>query len=284
MESSTTIHSAAKCSSEAFVSALNAAYADYFIPLHLTPSSLESLIRRESIDFQASRVALDGERIVGMGLLGRRGSRGWIGGVGVIPEYRRRGIARRIMQELNAQARKLALDTLQLEVIQQNEAAHNLYLELGYVTNRELLMLVSQQNGLKTPPAELAPDVEIRSEAAEVLLGSLNALPGVPRPWQREYSPDHPKNHLQGYAAYRAGQLCGVCLFSGSGGMNAELADVAADAEAAGLALLAQMLQAYPTTTFTCLYVSRDDPMLPALRRAGFEEVISQYEMLLSLS
>ena len=61
-------------------------------------------------------------------------------------------------------------------------------------------------------------------------------------------------------------------------------ADVAADAEAAGLALLARMLQTYPTTTFTCLNVSWDDPMLPTLRRAGFEEMITQYEMVLELS
>jgi len=284
MESSTTIRSAAECSSAAFVSALNTAYADYFIPIHLTPSSLENLVRRESIDMQASRVALSGGEIVGMGLLGRRGSRGWIGGMGVIPDYRRQGIARHIMRELITQARKLSLGTLQLEVIQQNKAAYNLYLELGYVTSRQLLVLVCHQNSLKTPPKELAPDVVIRSEAAEALLGRLDALPGVSRPWQREYIVGQVEDHLQGYAAYRGGQLCGICLFNGSGSMNAELADVAADADAAGLALLARMLQTYPTTTFTCLNVSRDDPMLPTLRQAGFEEMITQYEMVLELS
>jgi hypothetical protein len=106
----------------------------------------------------------------------------------------------------------------------------------------------------------------------------------VPRPWQREYTADRLRNHLTGYAAYRSGHLCGACLFNGSGGLNAELADLAADDETAGVALLARMLQAYPTTTFTCLNVSRDDLMLPALRRAGFEEIITQYEMVLALS
>jgi ribosomal protein S18 acetylase RimI-like enzyme len=284
MDSSTSIQPAAECSAAAFVSALNSAYADYFIPIHLTPSSLETLIRQESIDMQVSRVALSDGEIVGMGLLGQRGTRGWIGGMGVIPDYRRQGIARRIMQELIAQANGLGLETLQLEVIQQNQAAYNLYQELGFVTGRELIVLACRQNGFKTPPKELAPDITLRSEAAEALLEHFKALPGVPRPWQREYTADRLRNHLTGYAAYRSGHLCGACLFNGSGGLNAELADLAADDETAGVALLARMLQAYPTTTFTCLNVSRDDLMLPALRRAGFEEIITQYEMVLALS
>ena len=284
MESSTTIRSAAEYSPADFVSALNTAYADYLVPIRLTPSSLENLIQRESIDMQASRVALNAGEIVGMGLLGQRGVRGWIGGMGVIPDYRRQGIARRIMLELIVQARALSLETLQLEVIQQNKAAYNLYRDIGYVTNRELVVLVCHQNGLKTPLKELAPDVVIRSESAVSLLEHFAVLPGIARPWQREHSVDRLGDHLNGYAAYRAGGLCGACLFNGTGGLNAELADIAASDQAAGLALLARMLQTYPTTTFTCLNVSRDDPMLSVLRQAGFEEMITQYEMVLELS
>ena len=39
----------------------------------------------------ASRVAMHDDTVVGMGLLGVRQQRGWIGGMGVVPHYRRQG-------------------------------------------------------------------------------------------------------------------------------------------------------------------------------------------------
>jgi ribosomal protein S18 acetylase RimI-like enzyme len=122
----------------AFLGALNAAYADYFIPIRMAPASLAELIRRESIDLSVSAAATYQGQVIGMGMLAHREQRGWIGGMGVIPTFRRQGVGRQIMHYLMDRARDLNLATVQLEVITQNTPAHNLYLSLGFTTLREL--------------------------------------------------------------------------------------------------------------------------------------------------
>lgn len=278
------IQPAEACPPETFIQALNDAYADYFVPIHLTLASLQHLIERESIVMSASRIAVDGDTVVGMGLLGVRQQRGWIGGMGVVPAYRRQGIARRLMEALVAQARDLSLETLQLEVIQKNKAAYTLYDEIGFETRRELKVLTCREDPANALPDSLFERITVRSESAESLLDRLDSLPGAARPWQREKTTHQiALGSLHGQAAYRDDQLCGICLYNGKGGLNAELADLAATDEAVGTALLVKVLRGYPTTTFTYLNVDEDDPMLPALYRVGFEEMISQYEMFLPL-
>src|SRR5690242_15726805 len=78
-----------------FVRALNLAYADYYVPISLTPITFERLVSRESVDLDSSVAAVDGhQHVVGMALLAVRQKRGWIGGVGVLPQYRHQGIGR----------------------------------------------------------------------------------------------------------------------------------------------------------------------------------------------
>src|SRR5205085_1520052 len=61
-------------------------------------------------------------------LLGVRGDRGWIGGLGVVPAARRRGLGRALMEAVLAEAPP----EVTLEVIEQNEAAIRLYEDLGF--------------------------------------------------------------------------------------------------------------------------------------------------------
>jgi GNAT superfamily N-acetyltransferase len=49
---------------------------------------------------------MDNGTIIGTGLLGIRGSMGWIGGMGVVPGRRRQGIGRQMMLYLLDRARE----------------------------------------------------------------------------------------------------------------------------------------------------------------------------------
>jgi GNAT superfamily N-acetyltransferase len=73
---------------------INAAYADYYVPMYLTSDSMRSVDDLYDVDLARSVVAYDRSEPVGMALLSRRGDRGWISGVGVLPAWRRRGIGR----------------------------------------------------------------------------------------------------------------------------------------------------------------------------------------------
>ena len=85
-------------------------------------------------------VALVDGAPVGVALLGRRERRGWIGSMGVLPAWRRRGIGRRLLQQVQANARRAGLHAIDLEVLTRNTAALALYEAAGFQIQRELLV------------------------------------------------------------------------------------------------------------------------------------------------
>lgn len=120
------------------VRVFNEAYSEYYIPLKLSLERLTSLIRREDIDLERSRVAAVGGRLSGLGLLGLRGREAYICGVGVVPDLRRMGIGRALMESLLQEARDAGAERVRLEVLCQNESAFRLYRSLGFVVAGEL--------------------------------------------------------------------------------------------------------------------------------------------------
>lgn len=85
--------------------------------------------------FTPGFVWLEDGRIVGNATLRRAPSswRGWIiGNVGVLPDYRRRGIARQLVEACIAQARDEGGEWVALEVRADNEPARRLYQHLGF--------------------------------------------------------------------------------------------------------------------------------------------------------
>jgi ribosomal protein S18 acetylase RimI-like enzyme len=76
---------------------------------------------------------------VGLVNTGQRGaSSGWyIGNVGVLPDYRRRGIARKLVEAAITLARNNGAKNVMLEVITANTPARDLYEELGFTRYEE---------------------------------------------------------------------------------------------------------------------------------------------------
>jgi ribosomal protein S18 acetylase RimI-like enzyme len=122
----------------------NAGYEGYFVPFRVDAAQLENMIAAWHIDLARSRVA-PGE---GVALLGVRGERGWIGGLGVIPAARRRGVGRALMEAVLAEAPP----EVTLEVIEQNEPAIRLYEDLGFERVR---ILEVWSLDAEAPPAEV---------------------------------------------------------------------------------------------------------------------------------
>jgi GNAT superfamily N-acetyltransferase len=111
-----------------------AGYEGYAVPMTIDEAALASIVEAWDIDLARSRVAVeDGERL-GLANLGVRGDRGWIGGIGVVPAARRRGVGRLLMEAVLAEAPPVVT----LEVIEQNEGAIRLYESLGFERTRIL--------------------------------------------------------------------------------------------------------------------------------------------------
>jgi len=111
-----------------------AGYEDYFAPVQVDERAMRFIVDSWDIDLARSHVAVeDGER-VGFANLALRGQRAWIGGIGVVPAARRRGVGRALMEAVLAQAP----GEVTLEVIEQNEPAIRLYESLGFERTRIL--------------------------------------------------------------------------------------------------------------------------------------------------
>jgi hypothetical protein len=205
--------------------------------------------------------------------------------MGVVPTYRRRGIARAIMQELIVEAHRLGLRSVQLEVIVDNQAACDLYTSLGFKPVRTLLVLLCRSSEMNEPPENINPQVVIHPTLPAGLWEGLSSLPGSDLPWQRapESYTDIAQD-LNGLAArgQYSGTLCGGCIYY-DGGSHGSLIDLRATSRSVGRALLAYLLQAHPATNFTYLNVDSSDPLLPELGAAGFAETLKQTEMILML-
>lgn len=266
-----------------YIEAVNAAYADYFVPISLDDSSFDHIVVRESVVLEGSVAAtLDG-KVVGVGLLALRGQRAWIGGMGVIPRLRRQGIGRQMMRFLIEQARTRGVQTILLEVITRNTGAYQLYQSLGFQTTRRLLVL--SRHAASLPPAFTEDGYSVVWQPPDQLLDRLDDLPGVTRCWQREAASYRPiLDEINGYAALDPAtqQVAGVLLYGGDS-PQLGLADFAARSPEAGRALLAHLVSGMPATRLSYINVAEDDPMLPVMEEAGFTTGLDQYEMIYHL-
>ncbi len=276
------IHPVSELDIQQFVKALNAAYADYHVPIQLTRHSFLDLADRESVSLDASCAAVENGKIVGMGLLGMRQRRGWIGGMGVIPNYRRQGIGRLIMQALLERAWHLSLGTVQLEVINGNTAAHSLYQSLGFQTRRQLLILNCTHS--RQRPIRGRNNLVIQEEPAEELIEHLAEFAAPLPSWQTEIDAQRViLPTLYGLSARQQSdrQLVGMCFYQYNGHQGS-VTQLSAIDQNCGSLLLSHLLDHYRVTSFSYLNVPETDPMLPPLEMAGFRVSLRQHEMILN--
>jgi len=170
----TAIQPASTLADAELIALFNEVYSDYFVPVAVDEAAWQGLVGRFDIDLEASRVTADRS---GLALLGVRGGRGWVGGMGVVPAARRRGEGRALMLALIEQARSRAVRTLMLEVLEQNAPAIALYEALGFRPVRELEVWA-----LDAP----IPPGEARETDPDEVMAWISARRLVPEPWQRQ--------------------------------------------------------------------------------------------------
>jgi GNAT superfamily N-acetyltransferase len=213
-------------------------YEGYFVPMHFDERTLRYMVDAWDIDLSRSRVAPD----AGLCNLAIRGDRGWIGGIAVVPEQRRHGVGRALMEAVI----ELAPPTVVLEVIEANEPAIKLYESLGFEKTRVLEVWRVE--------APLVP----AAKAEQSLLGQSGL------PWQREDAslpPDYERVEVDG----------GAMLFRGGTVFQLEARD-----EDAAAALLSR------GTALDYVNVHEGDVASGALARLGGELRLKQFEMVLA--
>jgi ribosomal protein S18 acetylase RimI-like enzyme len=85
-------------------------------------------------------VAVDGGVIVGTAMAGYDGHRGWVYLVAVLPDYRREGVGRMLMEEVEAKLAEIGCPKLNLQVRGSNKEVVEFYKKLGYVVEDRVSM------------------------------------------------------------------------------------------------------------------------------------------------
>ena len=85
-------------------------------------------------------VAMEARRVVGTVMGGYDGHRGWIYALAVAPSHRRRGIAVRLMGEVESRLRTAGCTKINLQVRAGNTAVAGFYEALGYAVEERVSM------------------------------------------------------------------------------------------------------------------------------------------------
>jgi ribosomal protein S18 acetylase RimI-like enzyme len=270
---------AARFSSAQRAALLTACFAGYYVPLRMNAEQMELNDRLYDVDAGASVVALNGAREIGMALLSRRGERGWVSAVGVLPEWRRRGVARAIMRRIIDNAAAIDLRHITLEAIDRNTAARQLYLQLGFREMRELLSWQYPADGDPLPiPRELLNDAD-----PDVLLDRFPEWHEQSPSWQREEDTLRRLAYrLQGFLLEMDGGPAAYCLASVRTEM-VSIFDLGIDPKhgpvRAGRTLLQALAHQYRGRGLSITNVPADDGICRALAALRFQVTIRQVEM-----
>jgi GNAT superfamily N-acetyltransferase len=237
-----------------------AAYAGYFVPFQVDEARLEHMVDVYDIALDRSLVAYKGNDAIGLANLGLRGERTWLGGVGVVPGHRRRGIGEELTRALLDQARSAGAAEMVLEVIDANAPAIALYEKLGFQTTRRLdVFTLAAEEGADARDGDL-PEARARITAARA----------EPEPWQRD---DATLDNLDGVAAVTADGADAVYRVDGQ---RLDLLQASGDVAALLPALRGK-------GSILALNFPEGGPVAVALREAGATHVLTQREMIVPL-
>ncbi len=121
------------------IDAQNEIFSDYIIPMKSTKQFFIEFQNSVGGDNRNIIVALTDDKIVGYVNPVIDGREGWIGGVGVVPSLRGRGVGKKLMAAAEDLCRDKGVSEISLEVIDGNVRAQSLYEKLGYRATRKYL-------------------------------------------------------------------------------------------------------------------------------------------------
>lgn len=121
--------------------ALLDAFADYPIPMQLSPAALELLVTRRGVVWPLSLGAFEQGELVGYTLTARQGARAYDVMSGVRRRMQGRGVIGRLFADLWPRLRELGVERMQLEVITTNTPAQKAYERIGFAWVRRLICM-----------------------------------------------------------------------------------------------------------------------------------------------
>lgn len=265
---------------EQLTAAYNQTRVDYLVPMPMNAARLSEYIHHYDVDLSRSLVATVEGQVAGLGMLGVRPAQTWMTRLGVIPDGRRHGVGRAIVDGLLAASDALKPQAVMLEVIKNNTPAYNLFIHCGFKEVRELLVLRRPP----APPPQSATGSFRWLDKAEAL--ALLAQRADTPTWITANASLAHAEHLMGMTGLLPDGSEGWVVFQEQrfrlfpmALARVTLHTQHGDPVALGTALLSAVYQQYPDLDTQTENIAATDPHLPAFFAMGYVESFRRLEM-----
>jgi ribosomal protein S18 acetylase RimI-like enzyme len=253
----------------------NQTRVDYMVPMPMNAARLTEYIAVYDVDLEHSLVAMQGDDLRGVAMLGVREGRAWITRLGVIPTTRRNGVGEALMIGLIEQAERLNIQFDMLEVIKNNVPAHTLFHKLGFYEIGELLVL---RRSPMQPPAPIIADAR-RLERAESLI--LVGRDRGTQPWTNQSESLVNANEISGLQLTLADGSRGWLVYQRQKFTLTRFIykTESGDPVKMAYAFLSHLHHQYPRLDTQLENIQVNDPHLPAFYEMGYVESFRRIEM-----
>lgn len=267
---------ASRFSIEQLTAIYNQTRVDYLVPMPMNAKRLGDYIADYDVDLEHSLVALQGDELLGVAMLGAREGRAWITRLGVLPNTRRGGVGQALMTGLLENAAQLNRSFVMLEVIKNNAPARQLFLKLGFREIRELLVL--RRPPVIPPPDPVIADAQ-RLERADAL-----RLAGRDRgtmPWTNQSETLINAHEVSGLQITLPDDSRGWLVYQRQKFTLTRFAykTEVGDPTAVAYAFLSHLHHQYPRLDTHLENIQVNDPHLPAFYEMGYVEAFRRIEM-----
>ncbi|NWF64881.1 MAG: GNAT family N-acetyltransferase [Chloroflexi bacterium] len=267
---------ASQFSIDELTSIYNQTRVDYMIPMPMNAARLAEYIEMYDVVLERSLVAMEGETMRGIAMLGVRADRTWITRLGVLPSTRRSGVGEALMRGLLDQSAQLGVEFNMLEVIKNNVPAHQLFFKLGFYEVGELLIL-------RRPPSNHSYELAIadarrleRYEALDLIGYDRGTQPWTNQSESLSHGADISGLYLtlrdgsRGWLAYQRQKFTLTHFI-----YKTEAGDPATMA----YAFLSHLHHQYPRLDTYIENIQANDPHLPGFYKMGYVESFRRIEM-----
>ncbi len=254
----------------------NQTRVDYLVPMPMNERKLREYCHIYDLDLAQSSVAVLGDEVLGLIMMGVRGDQTWVTRMGVVPNGRKKGIGQKLMDQLIRNSRQIGAKKIILDVIKGNIPAEKLFLKFGFKRLREMYVV-------RRPPKPI--NIVIHGMHVEVL-GYQEALTLL------EKRSDKPSWISDTRSMRNAGNLAALYADLPSGGKGwlvyqntvFQLARLVIETEAGDpaevtTALLENLHWHHQIQDTICENVPIDAPHWPAMQKMGYIISFNRFEM-----
>lgn len=176
-----------KVSLEELTACFNLCWQNVPVKLHppyFTVEHLQAYITINCISLRHSLGLTVNQRLAGFSFLGNIAKRGWLASLGIIPDFRGRGLSKLLLkhQLLVCDSLNLLCTTLEVE---EDSFMAAVYQSFGFQFYRRLANFVLPPHSLLKKDGYLSPAVKCRKTAAKQYFEARNTL-GIPFAWRRQ--------------------------------------------------------------------------------------------------